>query len=240
MAITQNPLTSGAGAWGGSHTTASITPGANRLIFFAIASGSFDLAITHTLAGNGLTWVQVARKTQADTPVLTIFRAMGAAPTAGTIVITNSQNARSVWSVFEFDGVDTSGTDGSGAIVQSAVGSGASTTPSATLAAFGSADNGTVGAFSAASDSADITPGTGFSLIHNANEGSGNNAHIGTEWRNDNDTSVDCTQASAWNWCAVGVEIKAAAAAGTGGAHGAMYPRMQRHIHQSWTVPRIG
>ncbi len=23
-----------------------------------------------------------------------------------------------------------------------------------------------------------------------------------------------------------------------GGAHGAMYPRMQRHIHQSWTVPR--
>ena len=24
------------------------------------------------------------------------------------------------------------------------------------------------------------------------------------------------------------------------GAHGAMYPRMQRHVHQSWTVPRIG
>ena len=24
------------------------------------------------------------------------------------------------------------------------------------------------------------------------------------------------------------------------GAHGAMYPRMQRHIHQSWTVPRVG
>jgi len=23
-------------------------------------------------------------------------------------------------------------------------------------------------------------------------------------------------------------------------AHGAMYPRMQRHIHQSWTVPRVG
>ena len=29
-------------------------------------------------------------------------------------------------------------------------------------------------------------------------------------------------------------------AVAAGGAHGAMYPRMQRHIHQSWTVPRIG
>jgi len=29
-------------------------------------------------------------------------------------------------------------------------------------------------------------------------------------------------------------------AAAGGGAHGAMYPRMQRHIHQSWTMPRVG
>jgi len=34
------------------------------------------------------------------------------------------------------------------------------------------------------------------------------------------------------------VSVPAPSAAG--GAHGAMYPRMQRHIHQSWTVPRIG
>jgi len=38
-------------------------------------------------------------------------------------------------------------------------------------------------------------------------------------------------QATIWTPAAPG------AAAG-GGAHGAMYSRMQRHIHQSWTVPR--
>ncbi len=32
--------------------------------------------------------------------------------------------------------------------------------------------------------------------------------------------------------------VPAAAVAAAEGAHGAMYPRMQRHIHQSWTVPR--
>jgi len=32
--------------------------------------------------------------------------------------------------------------------------------------------------------------------------------------------------------------VPAVAAAAAEAAHGAMYPRMQRHIHQSWTVPR--
>jgi len=32
--------------------------------------------------------------------------------------------------------------------------------------------------------------------------------------------------------------VPAIAAAAAEAAHGAMYPRMQRHIHQSWTVPR--
>jgi len=39
-------------------------------------------------------------------------------------------------------------------------------------------------------------------------------------------------QATIWTPAAAGVTAQ--------GAHGAMYPRMQRHIHQSWTVPRIG
>jgi len=33
-------------------------------------------------------------------------------------------------------------------------------------------------------------------------------------------------------------ETSTAAGAAGGAGHGAMYPRMQRHIHQSWTVPR--
>lgn len=60
MAIAFNPLTSGADTTDAiSFTTASITPGANRLILLVVQVASTNPAPTPTVTGNGLTWVEV-------------------------------------------------------------------------------------------------------------------------------------------------------------------------------------
>src|SRR6266446_3249919 len=125
--------TGGDGSKQVTYTTASITPGANQLILAWIMN--WKPADTPTLSGNGLTWVQV--NTVAWNPVadpayrITLFRAMGAAPTSGSVSINFTKEQQSIaWSIIEFSGVDTSGANGSGAIVQNSVGSNDSAGPS--------------------------------------------------------------------------------------------------------------
>src|SRR5687767_13823040 len=121
MAVTATALT---GAMNNvdqsSYATASITPTANRLILCFVQSRASSAAVP-TLTGCGLTWVQVSTGANSTTALrLTLFRAMGAAPSTGALTIDfgGQVQANCSWSVVEFDGVDTSGTNGSGAIVQ--------------------------------------------------------------------------------------------------------------------------
>jgi hypothetical protein len=115
--------------------------------------------------------------------------------------------------VIEFSGIDTSGTDGSGAVVQSVTNSGTPLSSlTVTLAAFGSVDNATYGTFSTNGNVTGWTPGSGFTLIHeqaNATDG----PSFATEFRADNDTSVDATQPGSGDMGGIAVEIKAASAA---------------------------
>lgn len=110
-----------------SFTTASISPGANRLLLCAVQSrrGDSIQPLPPTVSGCGLTWVQVI-SVDYDTSVptmktITVFRAMGSSPTAGSVTFdfggVSQTNAN--WIIDEFDGIDTSGTNGSGAVVQS-------------------------------------------------------------------------------------------------------------------------
>lgn len=140
MAITCTRLTRGTDG-SAPFQTASVSPGANKLLLLCVqvyrASGT---PATPTVSGNGLTWVQVDSVLFRSDSRIAVFRAMGAAPTSGVITITAASSTLVLWSLHEIDGIDTGGTNGSAAIIQSGTNSapGASSL-TVTLAAFASA-----------------------------------------------------------------------------------------------------
>lgn len=222
MPVTQTALTSGfSGTNASSYTTDSITPSADKLIRLAVASrrGSNPPA-TPTVSGNGLTWVQIATVAYnvigTEVSRLTTFRAMGASPSSGQITIDFGGETQTscCWSVSEFGNVDTGGTNGSAAVVQSATNRGDDNTGTVTvtLGAFSSADNATDGAFAQATNDT-FGPGTGFTEIHDVSAGAGEANALQTEWRSDNDTSVDSVLNDiAYKWAGIAMEIKFASA----------------------------
>lgn len=192
-----------------SYVTASITPTANRLVLAVISSSAAALPNAPTLSGNSITWVQITTVTQSVVRT-TIFRGMVASPTSGTVTIDFAGQTQShcTWSISEFAGANVSGTNGSGAIVQSATNlTAAATSLTVTLAAFANTNNATLGGFFWDSGGAG-TAGTGFTFLGQASgERSG-----GAEWRNDNDTTVDASWAG--SLAAIGVAVEIAAARG--------------------------
>lgn len=198
-------------------TTASITPGADQLILAAFVGhriGSASDMGTVTASGNGLTWVEIANDITADGDLrITLFRAMGSSPSSGTVTFTCSNSASNAeWSIVQFDNVDTSGTNGSGAIVQSAKNKASSgTSLTVTLGAFSDANNATYGAFGIQANETH-TPGSGFTELHD--QASPTEAgSVGTQWRAENDTTVDMSWTSSVNNAGIAVEIKPAGAA---------------------------
>jgi len=123
VAITASVLTADSGnTTGSSVDTASITPTANRLVLATVAM-AFDGdpgSNVLSLSGNSLTWVRLLEQRYgAPRRTLGVFRALGASPTAGVVTISSSSAAaeqNAAWSLVEFAGVDTSGTNGSGAV----------------------------------------------------------------------------------------------------------------------------
>ena len=205
-----------------SYVTASITPGANKLILAAVSHRDGTATSAPSLSGNGLTWVQVDTLgyNSVATPLerTTWFRAMGASPSAGAVTITHTESISNCqWIIFEIDEVDTSGTNGSGAIVQTAnntdnanAGSGITVT----LASFSHANNHTVGIFGyAATDTQNMIPGSGF---YELSEQTATGAEVGrvmVMYRKDNDTSVDITTTNTSPVVGFATEIKAAVVA---------------------------
>lgn len=197
-----------------SYTTASITPTANTLILVWITSQLLAGPAAPTLSGNSLTYVQVNSRVQG-TQRTTLFRAMGATPSAGAITIdfTGVTQSRCAWSVVEFGNVDTGGTHGSAAVVQSAVDSNAGATSlTVTLAAFGSANNATASGGMHRTTEA-TTPGAGFTEIHDVTIAAESHG-MASEWRVDNDTTADMSWTTSSACSAVAVEIAEAVAAG--------------------------
>lgn len=207
--------------------TASYTPTANRLVLAAVASRTGITADPNvpTLTGNSLTWVQVATvvydNTSSSRRRITVFRSMGASPTASTLAFDfGGQNQTNVvMLVDEFSGIDTSGTNGSGAIVQAvtnfdnATGTPVSTL-TVTLAAFGSVNNATYGAFGNGVATDTATAGSGFAKISEDNSGT-TTIRETSEFRADNDTSVDMSWSATSELGGIAIEIKAAAVAVT-------------------------
>ena len=221
MAVIASNLTSGSSdSDASSYVTASISPSANNLILVAVSSGFGGNPNVPTLSGAGMTWVEIANVNydpSGTQRTLTLFRSLNASPGSGALTIDfgGQTQARANWIVDEVSGVDTSGTNGSGAVVQSATSSatGSPTNLTVTLGAFSDAGNGTYGTFGWNNNTSTATPGTGFTELVEVNN-AGEDLSIQSQWRNDNDTTVDVTlSASAGEIGGIAIEMKAAAAA---------------------------
>lgn len=122
---TPTVTTSGSGSGAGPFTTASWTPSNNNLyLCYVMGAGSGAFSGNFAISGNGLTWVSVAQQINAsdNTEVVQLFRALvTSGASAGTASITAPVSMASVeWIIIEVTGASTSGTNGSGAVPNSA------------------------------------------------------------------------------------------------------------------------
>src|SRR3990167_9184029 len=215
--ITASNLTTGTDSDGGSgSSTASITLSANRLILLTVVSKT-DITTnpnTPTATSTGATW-EAVNNIVYDTSgtsrrKVSTLRTMVSSGQAGVISIDfGGQNQSFVaWSVDEFSNVDTSGSNGSGAIVQSVAEKDETGNPPLIidLATFGNVNNAAFGAFGI-SDQAIV--GAGFTALGLSEDVS---VAAATEYRPENDISIDMDWETAANQVGgIGVEIKAAA-----------------------------
>lgn len=203
-----------------TYTTGSWTPVANRLYLLAIISSGTFRTVSSFTEGTGLNWVSVATTGAFNTSYnVSVYRAMKSSGLgAGTTAVTLSGTAsRGQIVITEFDGVDTSGTDGSGAVVQSNTGilGSAGTSLSITLSSGIGAGNATFGVV-ANNLSVDngISPGSGYTELTDLHvtTPASEAQETETEWKATGTTTVDWTFTSSVAG-GVGVEVKAAAVA---------------------------
>lgn len=218
MTITRSPLTSGhSEAAASSLVTASISPGANRLVLATLINyrGAGSPA-TPTASGNGLTYVQVGsiNYTPIATPRgrITCFRAMGASPSAGAVTFDLGGQSQDdfTWFIHEFDGVDTSGTNGSGAVVQAVTDRGDSdAAPAVVLAAFEDALNAAIAYYGSEVNLGTFGAGA-WPSVSGAQGGAG--VHGFFQFLESENTNCDCTLNSQ-DWGGIALELRAAAVA---------------------------
>lgn len=200
-------------------TSAAFTPTANALVLAAVVNNRVGGATTPTGSGNSLTYVSVGSQSfTSGQYLLTVFRALGASPTNGvfTADFGGTNQTGCAISVVQFTGVDTSGTNGSGAVVQFKVNTGTATTPfTVTLDPFGSVNNGAYVAFGA-SGTGGITHKTGWTELHDVSYTIPSTG-LETQWIATNDTACEGTPTAGLDFGGLAIEIKAAAAAGVAG-----------------------
>lgn len=217
MALNAASLTSGEDATDAtSFTTASVSPSDNALVLVAVLSRRQSATPDQpTLSGGGMAaWTHVAGSAFSSSGTqrarLDVFRALEATPGTGTLTIDYAgvTHSKAAWSIVEFTDVDTSGSNGAGAIVQSGTDSGTATSSTVTLSAFGSANNAGYGAFAHNANEA-TTEGSGFTELHDV-AGSAPASGLQSEWKV-NDASVDASWSTSSLYGAVAAEVKQSA-----------------------------
>lgn len=180
-----------------SYNTESVSPTANRLYLLGIINfGNSPDATEPTVTGASMTWTKVVTLQRANTTArVTIFRSLSASPGTGALTIDfgGVTQANCGWHLSEFTGIDTSGTNGSGAIVQS--GSNEAAAPNSsltvTLSAMSSTDNASYGVMREGAGNA-VNEGSGFTELSEVGvEG----AQTQAEWKL-NDNTVDWSYSS--------------------------------------------
>ncbi len=222
MAIGASTLTSGYSTSSAtSYDTASISPTGNYLILIAIYGYRLQPGVAPAISGvsgNGITYVQIASIEYKTTDtVLWLYRGMASSPSTGAITISFSTGCDSIgWVVSEFSGVDTSGTNGSGAVVQSATNSANGQSLTVTLSAFGSSNNRPFGCFSQALNPNLLSPETGYTELAETGD-TADHKSVNSQWHSTSaDTTVTCNSTGGVDvdMGGIAIEVKEAAAGG--------------------------
>jgi hypothetical protein len=204
-------LTSGSGTASTTAVTASVSPTANAVVYAVFQSSlASEPDSPSSVTGNGLTYVQeeaVSWHNEGDRR-MTVFRALGASPSAGALTATWAESQTSfVWQVIQCTGVDTGGTSGSSATVQSVTTTAtAAVTITNTLAALGAATSVNL-SFVGLQINSSVTPDGDFVELADTAIGTGAQT-LESEWAT-NQTEVTATFASA-NAGAISLEVKIA------------------------------
>lgn len=191
-----------------TYTTALVTLRAGVMYLLSVENshGSSASAVSSITGGAGVPTFTSRSTTQFNGTLnrVSVWSCVPTADYTGTLTINfgGVTQTSGIWSLDAFYHVDTATNDG---IVQNATGTGNSTTPLATLAAFGSANNATYGAFGV-SGSSNHTASTGY--IELSDTGSATPlGDLDVTFRPDNDTTVDgAINTNPWGACAL--EIK--------------------------------
>jgi hypothetical protein len=208
VSVAASPVTSLNGSSGQStYATPSVTLRARPGYMYAVAviNSHASSANTVTVATTGGALSFTSRATTQFNGTLqraSLFTAVATTDITDTITVTigGGQSASGcIVSVTAWTNVDTATNHG---VVQTATGTGNSTTPLATLGAFGSANNATLGVHGNTTSA--TTPGTGFTEMHDV-VGLANAIEVA--YTSANDTSVDATITSG-QWGSIAAEIK--------------------------------
>lgn len=221
MAISMSALSGGTGGSNTdatSYATGSVTLTANRLYLISVSNRKTGSSPdTPTITG----WTQVATQLNvAPNERCTVLRQLPGSDSTGTHTIDfgGATQLNCQWAIIEITGHDTSGTNGSGAIVQSKSGQ-ADVTSSFSLtfdAAFGdSTNNATFGAIACNAVSADtfITPDVNMTELTEISATGLEPGHQETQWKLGEEATVNWTTSSNVDSAYIIVEIKAAVAA---------------------------
>lgn len=198
-------------------TTASFAPTDGRLVIAAIATSS-DACTAVSLSGGGVTtWTQfatVAHSTGTNQRKIWLFRAYQASYGAAAVVTITATSATSTaWIIFDVATIDTSGTNGSGAIVQTPTNTGTTeTTATVTMSAFGDATNNGAFGFVSRRPNAAITQEGGYTEISEQSPTAPGHT-LEVEWKTGEDLAITADLTSSTSWGMIGVEIKAAGGA---------------------------
>jgi len=196
-----------------SATTSNLSPTANSWILVVVGNRlAAGATAPETPTGCSLTFVQMQTGTVGSHRITT-FRSLSATPGSGCALTVGfsavTQDSVEII-VNEYSGTDTSGTNGSGAVVQASAtddeGAASVNTSSVALAAFGDAvNNAPIGCWYRGSSGA-ATAGAGFT-IHGDTAGS---RRMTCEDKIGEDTTVDISWATSTTGVGLAIELKAA------------------------------
>lgn len=208
-------------------TTNSVTPTANTLQLLAIVDTDTATPDTvQSVSGQGLTWVSLGTvvSTSSDQRI-TLFRSLSGSTSTGTLTITfnddDSDTASPTgcaWKQIEFAGVETSGTNGSGAIVQVPTPTAytAASSFTYTFASFASATNAALACYASKASTTTFTAEATYVEAGSEDTYINPTETLGCMWdETASDTSALGTFGSNATAVAIGAEVKEAGAGGT-------------------------
>ncbi len=200
----------------------TFTPTANALIYVCIANqkaSAPDLPTGVYTSGGAITFTLVdSRVNSIDTTRISTYRGMTASPATSALFIDYAGPPISVqWKVTEFTGVDTSGTNGSGAIVQTVTGDvgAANTVLTLTTASWADATNNAAKACYYTQQSTTFTAEAGWTELGVEDTEASPSGTLGSMWRVGQDTTATGTMGINGRLTGIVSEIKMASSGTT-------------------------